>query len=496
MSVLPPVANVAVSQRVELLRSTEASGPNLLCFGRNDDGNAQRVIALYGESIRYCHAFKKWLVWDGRRWVIDETEQARQIARFAMIDLLRQAVASGRGEDAKHDEEESDSPGARWRNFASYSLNAGPITNMLTMARSQLVIRPAQLDTDPYLLNFLNGTVDLRTGTLLPHRREDFITKLVHYNYCPGAPCPLWRAFLHGVLGSDKQVVAYLQRALGYSLTGCTIEKAVFVLFGEGNNGKSTLLSAFRQLLDEYAALLQVDSLMMRRDSANIQADLADLRAARFVMTSESEDGARLAQGKLKRITQGMGKIKATRKYENPIEFSETHKLWMDTNRRPAINDADDKATFSRLHPIPFTVSIAKDRIDRELPGKLLQEGEGILAWAVEGAKLWHRHGLDKPTVVELANEQWRAESDWLECFIQDRCTSGGHVMGEELFQAYRQWAESNGERQCPKQQFAVKVSSRAGISKKHTDRGTKYEGIQLRPKRPSRVGSLGVYET
>jgi putative DNA primase/helicase len=141
-------------------------------------------------------------------------------------------------------------------------------------------------------------------------------------------------------------------------------------LFGGGDNGKSTMLSTFRQLVEEYAVLLQVDTLMVRQESNNTQADLADLRGARFVQTSETEEGQRLAQGKLKRITQGMGKIKAVRKYENPIEFPETHKLWIDTNRKPSIRDADDRATFNRLHPIPFMVKITK--IDREMPAKLL----------------------------------------------------------------------------------------------------------------------------
>lgn len=140
--------------------------------------------------------------------------------------------------------------------------------------------------------------------------------------------------------------------------------------------------------------LLQVDSLMVRQESNNTQADLADLRGARFVQTSETEEGQRLAQGKLKRITQGMGKIKAVRKYENPIEFPETHKLWIDTNRKPAIRDADDRATFNRLHPIPFIVRIPTDRIDKTLPQKLLVEAEGILAWLVAGAKAWFESDL------------------------------------------------------------------------------------------------------
>src|SRR5262249_39111951 len=149
---------------------------------------------------------------------------------------------------------------------------------------------------DPYLLNFVNGTVDLRTGELQPHNRGDFITKLVHYRYLPGAECPRWRAFLDEVMGGGGldagsaaahecagRMVDYLQRALGYSLTGCTIEKAVFVLFGDGDNGKSTMLSTFRQLLEEYSVLLQADTLMVRQESNNTHADLADLRGARFV---------------------------------------------------------------------------------------------------------------------------------------------------------------------------------------------------------------------
>jgi putative DNA primase/helicase len=164
--------------------------------------------------------------------------------------------------------------------------------------------------------------VDLRTGCLRPHRREDFITKLVHHNYSPDAACQLFVAFLERITAHHPGLVDYLQRAFGYSLTGRTIEKAVFLLHGKGDNGKSTLLATFLKILEEYSVLLQIDSLMVRQESNNIQADLADLRGARFVMTSETEEGQRLAEGNVKRITQGMGRIKATRKYENPIEFS------------------------------------------------------------------------------------------------------------------------------------------------------------------------------
>ena len=197
------------------------------------------------------------------------------------------------------------------------------------MAESELIVRPSELDQNPDLLNFMNGTVDLRTGELRQHDRADFITKLAHYKFLPHAPCQRWQAFLDQVMGGGpdasggkldraKRMVEYLQRALGYSLTGRTIEKAVFVLFGEGDNGKSTMLSTFRQLIEEYSVLLQVDTLMVRQESNNTQADLADLRGARFVQTSETEEGQRLAQGKLKRITQGIGENQGRTQVRKP----------------------------------------------------------------------------------------------------------------------------------------------------------------------------------
>jgi putative DNA primase/helicase len=446
---------------------------DMLGYHSNDYGNAQRIIAAYGQFIRYSHAFKKWLLWTGRQWRIDDTEQVRRCALLVMLEFVSQAVLCSREDkDAQY-----------LLAFAKASLNSGFISGALRTAQSELPIRPSELDRDPYLLNFLNGTVDLRTSELRPHNPADFVTKLVHYDYRPSAQCPLFRAFLLEVMGEDIQMVKYLQRALGYSLTGSTGEKAVFVLFGAGNNGKTTLLSTIRELISEYAVLMQVDTLMTRSlESNNAAADLADLRGARFVMTSESESGQQLAQGKLKRITQGMGRIKATRKYENPVEFTETHKLWMDTNRKPLIGDGDDGATFARLHPIPFDVQIPRSKINRDLPQQLLGEAEGILSWCVAGAKKWYTSGLLKPPQVEAANKKWRAESDKLGQFISERCAIGEHLttLGGTLYSAYRAWAESNGERPLSGREFATKLQERPGISKRHTEHGATYSGIKL----------------
>ena len=189
-----------------------------------------------------------------------------------------------------------------------------------------------------------------------------------------------------------------------------TIEKAVFIPLGEfGNNGKSTMLDTVRRIIREYSALIQVDTLMVRQESNTTQSDLSDLRGARFVQTSESEESQSLSQGKLKLLTAGMGTIKTRRLFENHIEFEQTFHIWLDTNKMPHIKDPDDTATLARLHPIPFLIQIPDKKIDQEMPEKLQREAVGILAWMVSGAHDWHQHRLSKPKEILDAREEWRS---------------------------------------------------------------------------------------
>jgi putative DNA primase/helicase len=221
---------------------------------------------------------------------------------------------------------------------------------------------------------------------------------------------------------------------------------------------------------------------MSRQENNNSQSDLADLRGARFVQTSESEDGQRLAQGKLKRITQGMGMIKAVRKYENPIEFPESHKLWLDTNRRPDIADPDDQATFNRLHPIPFLRQIPADQIDRSLPEKLLDEAEGILSWGVAGAVEWNKNGLQPPPEIVDAAKEWHDEVDQLKRFLDDRCVEGPNfsARASTLYAAYLNWVVTAGEKSPMSQTKFGRRMTAKGFCREGND-PVMYRGIGLR---------------
>jgi putative DNA primase/helicase len=431
----------------------------------SDYGNAQRLIEMHGAKLRYCTPMRKWLIWDGRRWQIDNRDQIREIAQNTVLELARQAL------EARND---------TMSRFAGHCLNSPRLAALIREAQPLLAVSPNELDTHPWLLNFLNGTLNLRSLELTPPSQGHLITKLVHYDYNPRAQCPRFLSFIDRSAGP---LVPFVQKALGYSITGVTSEKKAFLCLGPTDTGKTTLLNLFREhLFKEYCTLVMIDALMQKEEDNNSRADLTDLRGARLAMTSETEEGQRLREGKLKRITQGQGQIKSVRKYENPIEFNETHKLWIDANHKPIVKGTDS-AIWNRLVPIPFPNQLAESEIDRELPNKLLQEAEGIIAWAVRGTRLWLEAGLGRPPEIESARNKWRDEMDRLKAFREACCVEGPglNVQARPLFKAYRAWAEEAGEHPMTETMFGLRMDQ-AGI-KKDRDAGNRviYRGIALK---------------
>jgi putative DNA primase/helicase len=413
-----------------------------------DTGNAERLVYQHGRDLRYCYPFGCWFVWDGARWQRDETG--------AVVQRARQTARSIYGEAGRCDD---DAERAAVAKHARRTDHAAPIDAMLRMAQSDVPIMPDDLDRDPWLLNVPNGTIDLRTGALHEHRRDDLITKVAGAAYDPGALCPTFDRFLARVL-PDADVRAFVQRAAGYSMTGSVSEQCLFFCHGSGANGKSTLLEALRAVMGDYGHQAAPD-LLIAKDRDSIPTGVAALRGARFVATVEVEEGKRLAESLTKQLTGG-DRINARFLYQNAFEFDMTGKIWLAANHRPGIRGTD-LAIWRRVRMVPFTVSIPEEERDPELLDKLRAEAAGILAWCVAGCLEWQRAGLRPPDAVKYATEQYRMEQDTLGAFIEARCVTGRihQVKAGDLFAAYGRWCTENGERTTTQTDFGRKLEER-----------------------------------
>jgi putative DNA primase/helicase len=439
---VPPTPLVKITASRKRIKVSPLS-VNLLHYRHNDTANGLRLRAMYGPLLRYCPERRKWIVWRGTHWEVDRSGQAMEWAKATMTELLAQAL--------KASTDPSRDPLIR---FANGSLNARRLKDLVELAQSSLFVHADQLDSNPNLLCVGNGTLDLCSFELRDYLRDDFITKLIPIRYKPEAQCPQFLKFLDRIMGGPgataDRLVYFLQKSLGMCLTGDVSEKVVFCLFGSGNNGKTTLLEAIRFVLGPYAAQILIDSLLAHaeRESNNSMADLADLKGTRFCTTSEVGEGQHLDEGRLKYLTAGMGSIKTARKYENPIQFPVTHKLFADANHRPVVNGSDD-AVWNRLKCIPFDVVIPPDEIDPHLLDKLKAEAEGILAWLVQGCWLWRQERLGDPPEVTGAGSEWRSEMDTLGQFVDEMCVldPGFHCSARALRRAYEEWAKENGHK-------------------------------------------------
>lgn len=442
-------------------------------------GNAQRLLDQHHGDILYVHSWKRWLTWDGCHYRPDETGEVMRRAK--------QTVAAIYGEAAQQDDPEERKKLAAW---AAQSESGHRLREMIELARSDAAAEPAQLDANRWYLTALNGTIDLRTGKLLPHSRRDLSTKLAPVAYVTGATCPTWLKFLDRVQGGDGELIGYLQRALGYSLTGETREQVLFFLYGSGANGKSTFLEVLRTLLGHYAQQADFSSFLERRGEGP-RNDIARLKGARLVTASEAGQGHRLAESLIKQVTGG-DTITARFLYAESFEFRPQFKLWLAANHKPLIRGTDP-AIWRRIRLIPFTVTIPENERDPELLQKLLTEVPGILQWAVQGALEWQRAGLGVPSAVRAATEVYRSEMDTLAAFLEESCEEGFSYRCETraLYRAYAAWCETNGERPDSQRTLSAKLKER-GYEPTRTNQARGWLGLRVVTGVTARDGTLG----
>lgn len=424
-----------------------------------EDALALAFTRRYHRDWRYVAAWGRWLVWDGQRWRNEDTLAATDLIR----SVCRQTAL--RADDRK---------------LAAKLASSGTVGGVERLARADRrhAATTDEWDADPWLLNTPGGVVDLKTGRTRANDRADRMTKIT--TATPGGECPQWTAFLSNVTGGDADLQAYLQRMVGYCLTGVTSAHALFFLYGTGANGKSVFANVVSTILGDYATTASMDTFVETRGDRH-PTDLAGLRGARFVTAIETEQGRRLNESKVKAITGG-DKISARFMRQDFFEFFPQFKPVIVGNHKPAIRNIDE-AMKRRMHMIPFTVTIPPERRDGRLTEKLLAERDGILAWAVAGCLAWQREGLNPPACVQDATQEYFESEDALGRWLDERCvrTANAKSLTSELFTDWKQWAEASGEFIGSQRRFSDLLITR-GLEKWRNSMGVRgFQGIGLK---------------
>jgi len=423
-----PVPTMAESQPTKSVSETSETFTDL--------GNSNRFARMFRNQLRYCYSFGKWLAWDGRRWAINETGQAMALAEKCVRSIYKDAA-------------DNDDPDLRKAliEHARRSESLSRRKALLEGAQHKMAVRVEELDSDIWLLNVLNGVVDLRTGKLLAHDPCRLITKIAPVVYDPAADCPRFKTFLTEVFPNGKNIISFVQRLIGYSLTGDTREQQLTVAWGNGSNGKGTSLNLIQEMLGDYAQSTPADTLMAKKYDGGIPNDIARLRGARFVLASETQEGRRLNEPLIKQMT-GQDRLAARFLRCEYFEFMPEFKLFLLTNDKPVAR-GDDAALWRRIMLVPFTVKFEGEQCDKTLPDKLRKELPGILKWAVDGCLSWQKNGLAPPAEVIQATQEYRSENDVLEKWIEERCFKSNSAARRTsiLFRDFMKWVEETGEK-------------------------------------------------
>ena len=416
-------------------------------YAMTDLGNAERLCAWHADISRFDTARKAWRVWDCRRWTVDSELALHRLAAGTVRTIREEATAAPSGNA------ESKDLGMALFMWAVKSESRERLAAMLDVAKSRpgIPITPEAMDADPWLFNVLNGTVNLRTGELLPHNQVDLITKLAPVEFHPGRRDERWTRFLHDATGGDAELVDFLQIVSGYTLTGDTSEEKLFLIYGPEAAGKSTFLDALRAVLGDYARTIQADLLTRHRDTRGAGAaspELAGLAGARLAAGSELEQGREIAEALAKNLTGGEP-ITARHLYAELFDYRPQFKLWLALNHCPKVS-ADDGAIWRRILRIGFEHTVPPETRDKTLKPYLRNPKGGapaVLAWAVEGCLRWQSEGLTVPAAVARSTAAYRQESDPLAVFVEDclRFTPSAWTAWADIWHAYNRHAEEMG---------------------------------------------------
>lgn len=446
--------------------SSESSG-----IAISDTGNAERFVAQHGNDVRYVSERGKWLTWREGCWQVDTAGSIIERAKATAKSLFLSAA-----------ECESDSARAALSKHAVQSLNQARLKAMISLACTapEIAVDAARLDADNYLLGVRNGVVDLRTGQFREARRADLLTQRCGTHFDAAADCPTFRSFLARVTGNDESLQEYLQRLVGYTLSGSTGEQCFAFLYGYGANGKSTFLDLIMTMLGDYATQTQPETLMAARRGSGASSDLARLVGKRLVVSNEVREGAHLEENLVKQLVGG-DKVTARFLYQEHFEFHPRFKLIIAGNHMPVIK-GEDEGIWRRVHFVPFTHTIPEKERDKRLGEKLLLELPGVLNWAIKGFADWQTQGLNPPPVITEATKAYRKEMDLFGTWLEQECRlgTGLRISSRRLYENYREWCERGGIKPASSMIFLRKLEPR-GLRREHTRTGNIIVGIDLK---------------
>ncbi|WP_428665043.1 phage/plasmid primase, P4 family [Reyranella sp.] len=453
---------------VDLAASTVPFRPEDRPPDFTDEALALRFAELHADDLRFVATWGKWLHWSGTHWCLDDTLQAFDFAR----EVCREAAVA-----VPHKKDK----------LAAVIASAKTVAAIERLAKAdrRLAATSDQWDADPWLLNTPRGTINLRTGIVRPHNPNDHCTKSTEAS--PEGECPAWLAFLARVTGGDADLQSFLQRVLGYALTGDTTAHALFFLFGHGANGKSVAIDTVAGIMGDYHQTAPIETFTHSTGERH-PTELARLRGARLVTAVETEEGRRWAESRIKALTGG-DKIAARFMRQDFFEFTPQFKLVIAGNHKPALRSVDE-AIRRRFNLIPFSVTIPAEERDPNLRDKLKAEWPGILRWMVEGCLAWQQHGLAAPAAVRDATSAYLESEDALAVWVDERCVrdTNAWTTSAELFSSWKTWADGTGEFVGSAKRFAQNLETR-GFQPVRKMGGRGFQGLAL-----DRSGQLNTH--
>ncbi|QHM08328.1 phage/plasmid primase, P4 family [Bacillus subtilis] len=442
-------------------------------FHLTELGNAERLVYYHGKNIRYCNELD-WLIWNGKMWEEDSKRQIEALTAQTLRAIYGEAKATEDGYRKK-----------QLNDWAKKCERRNIRMNTILDTRPMVAVRKQELDSHKYLFNCENGVIDLKTGELLPHDRDFLFTKISSVAYQKDADCPNWKAFLESIFIDEQgqpnyEIIDFMQKAIGYSLTGDTTEQVMFFLFGNGRNGKSTFINTVQQLLGDYGRQTNSDTFIKKKNDSSINNDIARLDGARFVSAVESEEGQQLSESLVKQITGGE-KMSARFLRQEYFEFTPEFKVFFTTNHKPIVKGSDE-GIWRRIRLVPFTVTIPKEKVDKKLPQKLAAEMPGILRWAVEGCLKWQKEGLKEPEVIRKATEGYREDMDILAPFLAEKCViqQAAKIEAKELYKEYKDWCYENDDVELKNRAFYRQLEIRGFKKEKGAKNKTFIHGLTL----------------